>query len=107
MDTLNLFKYFGWQGGTIHQIAAIVGVAAIDLVNKPFEFSESDNLSDVDQLRMRLEVSKYDLGKLWHTMSLEERLGNCRRFHCEFSYWAGVRDSIELFNNRGEGNGNS
>lgn len=82
MDTLNLFKYFGWQGGTIHQIATMVGVHASDLVNKPFEFSESDNFPDADQLRIQLEISKYNLGKLWHTMSLQERMN--LRNKCRF-----------------------
>lgn len=30
-----LYYYFGWQGGTIHQLAAATGISASDLLYRP------------------------------------------------------------------------
>lgn len=62
----NLFRYFGWQGGTIHQISAETGVSVTDLLYgepdavKRVEpgYSHGYLASDTCGLAMRLDLAK-------------------------------------------------
>ena len=62
----NLFRYFGWQGGTIHQISAETGVSVQNLLygepdsvaRREPGYSHGYLASDTCGLTMRLELAK-------------------------------------------------
>lgn len=64
MDTINLFKYFGWSGGTIHAISNNTGIPVYDLIYKEFK---ADSLMDPN------DQDLYELGKSWNSISIDTR----------------------------------
>ena len=78
----NLYRFLGWQGGTVHQLARELNVSVQDLLykNKP-----SDCYTGTD----------YNLGTYWETCSLEHRLSVLLpKYKGNINYWLGVRDRI-------------
>lgn len=63
--TINLLHYFGWQGGTIHQLAEETGVSVNTLLyDQPHEcginskYSHGACANETCNLAMRLELAK-------------------------------------------------
>lgn len=83
MKTKNLYEFFGWQGGTIHQLEKATGVPAdVLLAPKP------DHINTY-------KGSKFDCGLSWATCKLDWRLSVLTpTYHGCVDYWLGVRDAI-------------
>lgn len=77
----NLFHYFGWQGGTIHQIASETGIDVSDLL---YGEPEATYLN-----------SKYSHGACANeTCSLPMRLKLAQETKGNRDYWIGVACAI-------------
>ena len=59
----NLYTYFGWQGGTIHQVADVTGCDSGDLIYK--EYVCEEDFTDHYQ---------YVAGLGWNNFDLKTRL---------------------------------
>jgi hypothetical protein len=80
----NLLAYFGWQGGTIHQVAKAVGVDSTTLLHgKP---EKTFLASDYSLGSCALETC----GKSWRVNHLAER-----RYEVA-DYWLGVADALSI-----------
>ena len=79
----NLIRYFGWQGGTIHQIAEETGVDVQTLL-----------FLDVPANRNRLNYDRFSQGALAsETCSLQYRLALAKAVKGSASFWLGVAQS--------------
>lgn len=79
-QTINLFHFLGWQGGTIHQVAALIGCEVNDLI-----YGELTNNNPNWYL--------YIWGRNWKDLNEQEKKDNIERFGGYLEYWLGVRDS--------------
>jgi hypothetical protein len=80
----NLLAYFGWQGGTIHQVAAEVGVDSAELL---YGHPASIHLASLYSLGA---CSLETCSKSWRV----NRLAPKRKG--ERDYWLGVADAISI-----------
>ena len=83
----NLYLYFGWQGGTIHQIAAATGCNPDELI-----YTVPDQMQTI-----RLN-SDYSLGQsALATCSKEFRINVlAAKYKGELMYWLGVRNGYTV-----------
>ncbi len=78
----NLYEFFGWKGGTIHQIVDATGVDADTLLSPAQEGVTKD------------ASTKYSAGGDWKTCALQWRLDVLApTYRGDADYWLGVRDS--------------
>lgn len=75
---ISLYNYFGWQGGTIHQLSEVTGCTPIKLI-----YGDSNPI-DPDQFNAGLKWKDIPLGVRKSLASSEQMKGN-------LSYWLGVK----------------
>ena len=79
--TENLLRYFGWQGGTIHQLAKETGCSVQDLL---YATCENKGL-----------VSEHTSGHFaLRTCSLDYRLKFVEKKYGVLDFWLGVAESL-------------
>lgn len=81
--TLNLCLAFGWQGGTIHQVAEYTGCSVSDLLRNPSDFPS------------RIDGEK---ASGWFAYRTCEREFNMERMHeirGKIAFWLGVAEGVE------------
>ena len=81
-DTINLFKYFGWKGGTIHQIVLETGCDSHSLIYKDYVILP-DFEGHVD----------YQEGLNSFKYKLNTRMINASVYQGDINFWLGVRDA--------------
>ena len=82
-NTINLFNFLGWQGGTIHQVACATGCSAHDLIYK--EIGQLENY----------QKHLYIWGLNWKNENLfiHGRLKQAETHYGYLEFWLGVRDA--------------
>lgn len=81
----NLYTYFGWQGGTIHQIADITGCNSTDLIYGHYQVADGF-----------IDHHQYVAGLAWSDNDLAIRLKLKEQWFGCLNFWLGVRDSVPV-----------
>lgn len=82
----NLIRFFGWQGGTIHQVSEETGISVSDLLYK-----------DVPASRAELSWHDFESGAMCsETCTTAYRLERAKYWKGNLSFWLGVAQSRPL-----------
>lgn len=88
--TLNLCNAFGWQGGTIHQVAEYTGCSVDDLLRDPEEFNGYPG-SDKSIGWFAYRTCEREYNKA----VMNDQKGN-------IAFWMGVTEGVETTRSFGE-----
>jgi len=84
--TAALIQAFGWQGGTIHQLAQETGVSVEDLLYTPFKADVANNANDISAgwFASRTCTVEHNIAKVFP------------KYRGNVSFWHGVIRGLQL-----------